>query len=79
MHILHSYINFNFPGDRFLYLDPHFIHTAEQTSDQELNNSYTCEQVYSLSVNDLDPSMAFGFVCTKPEDATQFWKLMNEV
>lgn len=50
-----------------IYLDPHYVHRADFNTSDVLR-TYRCETPLLVPIKDLDPSMAFGFLCTSKHE-----------
>ncbi|KAJ5079662.1 cysteine protease atg4 [Anaeramoeba ignava] len=61
--------------DELFFLDPHRIQPVIDFSLPKINtSSYHCKHVYRINIKNLDPSMAFGFICKTYSDFRQFSK-----
>lgn len=61
-----------------LYIDPHTVQSAtynyEDLTDSNTQSSYHINNVQSMNVNQLDPSLAIGFYCHNKDDFESFWQ-----
>jgi len=67
-------------GNHVLFLDPHVTREAVTLDSDfgEINPDFHCDQVNSLQLSELDPSIGIGFYIRDEKSFEQFWEVAWE-
>jgi len=63
-----SYYFIGSQGERLLYLDPHEVQPALRPDDPDVASCHYGRGLRSVRVGDIDPSLAFGFLCGSADE-----------
>lgn len=70
----------NQQADRLLYLDPHTIQKlCSPMKLQQFSRSFHCKRIQTLSINDIDPSLALGFYCRDRDEFLDLWSNIQKL
>jgi hypothetical protein len=71
-----------YQDDYVIYLDPHLVRTAIRTDKEvsiEVLQNYHCKVPQKISFEDMDPSLAFGFLCKTKDEFLEFCQFHSQV
>jgi len=72
-----SYYLLGFQENNIFYLDPHYIHPSPQSANDL--SMYSCTIPSVVPVSDLDPSMAFGILCSTEKEVEHFFSSIESL
>ena len=68
-------------GQKLFYLDPHTTYNTfdiRRATNAELK-TYHCSRIRVMNISNLDPSLAFGFLCSNTDELTRLTNSLKEI